>query len=109
MRTAEDPQSPSGILYPQWSVTAYDNVTMLGSVGENIAGTYSNLPAQTFSLNYSNITSITIEGNAEGAAGISSAELDTFTYDVPEPSTWAMLVGGLGLLGLWRLRKVRAS
>ena len=28
--------------------------------------------------------------------------------DVPEPSTWAMLLGGLGLLAFWRLRTRRA-
>jgi hypothetical protein len=28
---------------------------------------------------------------------------------VPEPSTWAMLVGGLGMLGLWSKRRTRAT
>jgi PEP-CTERM motif len=33
----------------------------------------------------------------------------TFTaVSVPEPSTWAMLLGGLGLLAFWRLRTRRA-
>jgi hypothetical protein len=28
---------------------------------------------------------------------------------VPEPSTWALLLGGLGLLAFWRLRRVAVA
>jgi len=31
-----------------------------------------------------------------------------FALEVPEPSTWALLLGGLGLLVLWRARRGRA-
>lgn len=39
------------------------------------------------------------------------AFLETLTdgFDVPEPLTWVMLVGGLGLLGSMRLRRARRS
>ncbi len=53
------------------------------------------------------------EGSLEVTAitGPSSEEIDlgTLTYTAtPEPSTWAMLLGGLGLLAVWHRRKLKA-
>jgi len=104
------PSTNSGILYPQWSLTAFSGATDLGSVGENLQGTFTDVPAQTFSLNYTGITSLTFEGNAEGEAGLGSPLLDNLEFtQTPEPSTWALVAGGLGLLALRQLRRIRAS
>jgi len=102
------PSTSSGIIYPQWTVTAFSGLTNLGSVGESLRSTFSDIPAQTFSLNYSGITSITIEGNAESEAGLGGPLLTDIAFTAPEPSTWVLLVSGLSLLALLRARSIRS-
>ncbi|HWE98615.1 MAG TPA: PEPxxWA-CTERM sorting domain-containing protein [Caulobacteraceae bacterium] len=33
----------------------------------------------------------------------------TFTSDTPEPSTWALMIGGFGLVGYMLRRRLRAT
>ena len=46
-----------------------------------------------------------LNGSGIGSGDITSFELTNDSVAaVPEPSTWALLFGGLGLLTLWRVR-----
>jgi len=89
----------------QWTATAYDNLTSVGSVGEAAFG--GTEASADYTLSGADITSVTITANGSGYAGISSAPLDNIvlTQAVPEPSTWAMLTGGVGSLLLFRRRR----
>ncbi len=109
-------RAPTGNIqtYPQWSVTAFSGATNLGSVGAGLSWVY-NAPAENFTLNYNNITSLTLEADNYYFAGLGAPLLNNFTYtqngapsSVPEPSTWAMLLGGLGMLFFGHRRKLKA-
>jgi len=89
-----NPPSPSGIVYPEWSVTAYAGNTALGSVGESLRSTYSDIPAQTFNLNYSGITSLVFYGNAENVAGNASPLLTDISYTTPSNPLGGSSQGG---------------
>ncbi|MBN8734122.1 MAG: PEP-CTERM sorting domain-containing protein [Acidobacteria bacterium] len=67
------------------SLTVSDSLTLTGASGNVSAGTFSNLLDATF----------TPAGNGGGGNGGGD------TGAVPEPSTWALMGAGLGLLG-WR-------
>jgi hypothetical protein len=92
-----------------WTATAYSGNTELSSVGEGFFdGTEG---ASTYTLTGSDITSVVIAANGEDVAGVSSAPIDNIILDeaTPEPSTWALMLGGLSLLIFWRSRRCRGQ
>jgi len=72
------------------------------------AGAFSLSAGSTISLSYTatNIVSLATSGDDTGTVKV------IYTYeqiqDVPEPSTWAMLLGGVGVLGFFQRMRRRA-
>lgn len=102
--------SPSGNVLGDWTATAYNASNgVLGSIGEGMIASYSDIPMQTFTLGYQGISSITFSANAHGWAGVQMPMMDNLTFTtmtpVPEPETYAMLLAGLGLLGFTARRR----
>jgi hypothetical protein len=87
----------SVITYPTWNATAYDGAVQVGATVGQSEG--FGIPAQLFSINGPDITSITFSsfstGQTTDAVGIDNLTLVTST---PEPSS--LLLFGTGLLGL---------
>jgi PEP-CTERM motif len=54
------------------------------------------------------VKDITIYAAADQAVGLSDVE-QSFHQEIPEPSTWALLLGGVGLLGFMVLRRNRGD
>jgi hypothetical protein len=103
--------SPTGTIKGSWSATAYNasNVS-LGSVGEGLFATYSDVPTLSFSLAVQGIDHIDFIGNSYGFAGNDLPNMDNITFTtpvspVPEPETYAMLLAGLGLIGFMARRR----
>jgi hypothetical protein len=55
------------------------------------------------------ITSISFDTNGTGAADLRQVRIGGFAAPVPEPATWAMMLGGFGLLGVSMRRRRRAE
>ncbi len=103
--------NPSGSTRGDWTATAFDaSNNFLASVGEGPVATYSDIAWQTFSLGTSGIDHVTFTGNHHGFYGTANPMITSlsFTTPVPEPETYAMLLAGLGLLGVaGRRRKMK--
>ncbi|MEK6531121.1 MAG: PEP-CTERM sorting domain-containing protein [Deltaproteobacteria bacterium] len=99
--------SPSGNILGDWTAVAYNSLDVaLGSVGEGIIASYSDIPVKTYTLDFSDeISYVTFSANAHGYAGQQMPLMDdfTFTNTVPEPST--MLLIGSGIIGLVAIRR----
>jgi hypothetical protein len=68
-----------GISHPFWRATAYDRTGIeLSSVGEDLINTYSDYPAQTFTLYGPDIGWVRIEADNRNFAAFSSPLLDDF-------------------------------
>lgn len=98
---------PSFSAVAQWTATAYDGSTALGSVGENFS--FGLTGAHTYTLSWlgMDITSLTITANGFNFAGISSAPLDDFIGTpaaTPDAGSTLPLLGfaSLGLVALRR-------
>lgn len=99
--------SPSGTIKGSWFATAYNaSNVILGSVGEGLISTYSDVPTQTFSLAFQGIYHIDFTGNSYNFAGTNMPVLDNLTFTsspVPVPAAaWLLGSGLLGLMGVAR-------
>jgi len=94
-----------------WNATAYDGATYLESVGEYQTGFgVTGEAAVPFTLNGPDITSVVFTANGNGFTAISGAPVDNFVLKVaPEPSVYAMMLGGLAVLGFCLRRQGRLS
>ena len=79
----------SGVTHPQWSAHAIDSqgveVPQLSPVGELLFGSYTNVPARTFTLTGSDITSLRFDSDARNFAGFSGVLLDDLTLSPLAP------------------------
>jgi hypothetical protein len=92
-----------------WSATAYDGATELESVSEPFTST-SGEAAKAYSLAGPDITSVVFAANGLGQAGISGAPVDNFVLvEAPEPSVYALMLGGLAVLGFCLRRQGRMA
>ena len=92
--------------------TSSVTVTFLGSFGSE---------TRTFDLgNGSNwisasadggdsISAVLFDTNGSGVGDLRQVRLGSFAAAVPEPASWAMLIGGFGILGLATRRKRRTA
>src|SRR5271170_2751707 len=77
---------PTGTIFPQWSATFYNGPTALGSVGESLAGYFTTVPAEQFSLPGTG-NRLVFQGDAYGSAGYDNVIIDDLAYtNVPEPT-----------------------
>lgn len=82
--------------YTVWGGTAGNDVTAYGTfAGNNISYSLSGLMPGNYHLNISGVA----DGSSGGAYGLAMAA------SVPEPETLAMLLAGLGLLGIVQRRR----
>jgi len=89
--------------WAQWSATAYNGSTQLGSVGEGMADFIGN-SAGAYSLAGPNITSVTFEENTYAFAGNGVCFDDVvMTSAIPEPASALVILLGSGFLAI-RLR-----
>ena len=88
----------------------YNGASLLYTTTVNPSATSPTL----FTLNYTGITSLDFISSGGTLHPGYSGDGEQFAIDnlslssTPEPSTWAMLLGGLGLLAFWHRRKLIA-
>ncbi len=79
---------------------AFSGITIVDNSGTNTyggtEGTLVSINGQSFNLTYA-------------ASGDSSAGNDIALQAVPEPATWAMLFGGMGMLAVWQRSRRRKA
>jgi hypothetical protein len=106
-----DPNSPSGYTFYNYSgslntpITLQANTTYYLGIS-NATNTYANWLVSTNSENPSDVSVYYYDSANDTFYGDSGQVL--FTLSAPEPSSWAMLLVGLGLISYWRLRRMRA-
>jgi hypothetical protein len=95
-------------LQAEWTATAYSGLTALGSVGQPYGlGTFFPEP---FTLTGPDITSLTFNEDGNGNAGEFSSLDDIVLTPVPEPSTYAAIVGCTALgFAVWRRKRPLAA
>lgn len=97
--------SPSGTVPEPYQFTIYSGSTVLATLGSpSVQGAYTFFGYDSGSQP---ITSVAVQ--ISNAIGNPQPVLDNFTVAVPEPSTWAMLAAGAGLLGARVLRRRRSA
>jgi len=73
-------QSTSGVVVPEWSVTAYDaNNSVLGTFSEPLLSSFSDIPPTDFTLHGAigdPITHVVVSGNAENHAAFAAPLFD---------------------------------
>ena len=100
-----DVLSPSGTVPEPYQFTIYSGSTVLATLGSpSVQGAYTFFGYDSASLP---ITSVTVQ--IANFIGNPQPVIDNFTVAVPEPSTWAMLAAGAGLLGARVLRRRRSA
>lgn len=55
------------------------------------------------------ITSIAFDTNGAGVTDLRQVRVGGFTAPIPEPATWAMMIGGFGMLGASMRRRRRSA
>ncbi len=77
--------------------------------GESLIGLPNSDVTAYSNLNLTGYTVLDDSGNVIGDATVTRGNLPTsFNLDfTPEPGTWGLIVVGLGMLGAWRLRRLR--
>jgi len=96
----------SGYTRGEWTATAFDGQTSIGSVGEGFVATYSAGAPQTFTLNGPDITSVQISGTTENRYGGEGAFDELVLVPVPEPASLSLLAFGMfGITCLLRRRR----
>lgn len=102
---------PSGVTFPAWQAYAFAGGTQIGSVAAGAFGSYSIVPAATYTFNGPGITSVRFDSQNSGT-GFSAVLLDNLvltTRDVsavPEPSSFLLMISGLAGIGFWGHRKI---
>jgi hypothetical protein len=100
-------------LHKPTSSTETVNVTFLGSFGSEVRTFKLDNGNSWFSARTDNgdlITSVVFDTNGSGVGDIRQVRVGGFAGSapaVPEPATWAMMLGGFGLLGAAMRRKSR--
>ena len=89
---------PSGVVFPEWTVSAYNSSdVLLDSAHEGMGSSYSNVPSATFTLHGPDIAYAVVASNNYHWSAFGAVILDDFV--VPEPATLCLLaLGGLGML-----------
>lgn len=98
--------SSSSTLYSSLGVS--DNVDGLGLVGNNLLVVKQN----DATIGGGTVASYAKDGSASNGSlitGLTDPQGMAIEQSTPEPSTWAMMLGGLGLLALWRRRIARRT
>ncbi len=100
-----DVLSPSGTVPEPYQFTIYSGSTVLATLtSPSVQGAYTFFGYDSTSLP---ITSVAVQ--ISNFVGNPQPVIDNFTVAVPEPSTWAMLAAGAGLLGFRVLRRRRSA
>ena len=89
------------------NITNFNNAdSTSGSLGE---GWYKIATFTGGALAAGDATSFTINGPGgfTYSIAIGSSEVDLHLVAIPEPGTWAMLIGGFGILGFWQRSRKR--
>jgi len=72
--------SPSGIIHPLWSAHAFNALTQeVSTVSEGLIASFTNVPAQTFTLSGPGITAVRIDSNNEHIAAFTAVLIDDLT------------------------------
>lgn len=104
----------TGTALPEWNASAYDaSGALLGTVGENAYSIFTDIPAQTFTLNGPGIESVRIASDNGHFAALGSVILDDFTISTaatPEPSSLVLaVVGCVAIFGYQAMRHRRSA
>jgi fibronectin-binding autotransporter adhesin len=91
-------------LGPNYSLQALGFVYVIVNGGAGATGTGVNEFAQGTTITASNGASFNILYAENAAGNRAGSDIVLVETAVPEPGTWAMLLGGLGILAIWRKR-----
>lgn len=100
---------PSGVTHPQWTATALNSLDVaVAAVGQGLIASFSNVPAQTFTLTGTEIEKLRFDSNNFAFASTVAVVVDDLTLTpVPEPTTLLLFgttAAGIGLAH-WRQRR----